>query len=139
MITLLPEERLALTQYIHSISGIALDDSKAYLIEGRLGRLVEDMGCRAFGELVSRAQSDAGGQVRRRIVDAIATGETLFFRDAAPFDLLRFKILPDLLDRRARTGSRLPIRIWSAACSTGQEVYSTAIVLKETLPEANRI
>jgi len=62
--------------------------------------------------------------------DAITTNETLFFRDGAPFDLLRHKIIPELIDRRVRTGSAR-IRIWSAACSTGQELYSIAITLRQ--------
>ena len=61
----------------------------------------------------------------------------MFFRDTAPFDLLRHKIVPELIDRRARTGAAR-IRIWSAACSTGQELYSIAILLKELLGDPDR-
>ena len=72
--------------------------------------------------------------MKRRIIDEITTNETLFFRDSAPFDLLRFKIIPEIIDRRAKSGQAVtPIRIWSAACSTGQEIYSIAIVLRELL------
>ena len=71
------------------------------------------------------------------MIDAITTNETLFFRDTAPFDLLRNKIVPELIDRRARTGTAR-IRIWSAACSTGQEIYSIAILLKELLGDPER-
>jgi chemotaxis protein methyltransferase CheR len=138
VIKLSRDEQRAVTQYVYEISGIALDDSKAYLIEGRLGGLAEDLSCRSFAEFLARAQTDVGGSIRRRVIDAITTGETLFFRDSAPFDLLRFKILPELIDRRSRSGQRIPIRIWSAACSTGQEVYSIAIVLKETLRDLNK-
>jgi chemotaxis protein methyltransferase CheR len=76
--------------------------------------------------------------LKRRIVDEITTGETLFFRDMSPFDLLRHKIVPEIVDRRGRSALKIPIRIWSAACSTGQEVYSIAIVLKELLEDMNR-
>lgn len=138
MIKLLPEEQKALTQYIYTISSISLDDSKGYLIEGRLGTLIQDLGYGSYSELLYRAQSEAGGAIRRRIIDAITTGETLFFRDAAPFEMLRNKVLPELIDRRSRSGSRGPIRIWSAACSTGQEVYSIGIILKETLGPSPR-
>lgn len=138
MIKLLPDEQKALSQYVYSISAVALDDSKAYLLEGRLGGLAEDLGCRSFTELLSRARSDPGGSIRRRVIDAITTGETLFFRDTGPFDLLRHKILPELIDRRSRPGGPRSIRIWSAACSTGQEIYSTAIVLKEVLGDPER-
>ena len=138
MIQIQDEERKALSRYIHASSAIALDESKGYLIEGRLGALVEEMGCRSYGELLARAQSEATGVTRRRIIDAITTGETLFFRDSSPFELLRNKILPELIDRRSRSGGNRPIRIWSAACSSGQEAYSIGIVLKELLGDPYR-
>jgi chemotaxis protein methyltransferase CheR len=137
MIRLLPEERPMVYQYIHSLCGIALDDSKTYLVEGRLGSLAERTGSASFRQLLVRAKSDASRALERSIVDAITTNETLFFRDGAPFDLLRYKIVPELIDRRARTGSAR-IRIWSAACSTGQELYSIAILLKELLGDPDR-
>ncbi len=137
MIHLQPAERALVSQYVYSISGIALDDSKAYLIEGRLSAVAEQSGCGTFGALISRARSDPSRGIERRIIDAITTNETLFFRDTAPFDLLRHKIVPELIDRRRRTGASR-IRIWSAACSTGQELYSIAILLKELLGDTDR-
>ena len=133
MIQLMPAERKAVSDYIYSISAVTLDDSKGYLIEGRLAHLVQDLNLSSYGQLVLRARSDATGGLNRKIVDAITTGETLFFRDSAPFEALRHKVIPDLIDRRSRDRSAAPIRIWSAACSTGQEVYSIAIMLKELL------
>lgn len=138
MIKLLPEERRALSQYIHSISAVALDDSKDYLIEGRLSKLTEQIGCHSFSELLTRARAEPAGSIRARMIDAITTGETSFFRDTSPFDLLRYKILPELVDRRSRSGGVASLRIWSAACSTGQEIYSIAIALKETLGDTDR-
>ena len=137
MMRLLPEERPSIYQYIHSICGIALDDGKTYLIEGRLGSLAKQTGCSTFSQLLARARSDPTRALERNIIDAITTNETLFFRDGAPFDLLRHKIIPELIDRRVRTGSSR-IRIWSAACSTGQELYSIAILLKELLGDTDR-
>jgi chemotaxis protein methyltransferase CheR len=131
MIKLLPEERQAVAQYIHSICAITLDQSKDYLIESRLSSVMAESKSTSFMQLVSRAKGDAA--VKRRIIDEITTNETLFFRDSAPFDLLRFKIIPEIIDRRAKPGQTVPIRIWSAACSTGQELYSIAIVLRELL------
>ena len=138
MIRLLPEERPVVTQYIYSLCSITLDHSKDYLIEGRLGPTAEELGCRNFVELVNRSRTDLSGAVKRRIINEITTGETLFFRDASPFDLLRFKIIPEVIDRRARSNMRVPLRIWSAACSTGQEIYSIAIVLSELLGDLTR-
>jgi chemotaxis protein methyltransferase CheR len=126
-----------LAQYIYSLCAVTLDESKAYLIESRLASLVEDTGCGSFGGLVQRAKSEPSRTIERRIIDAITTNETLFFRDTAPFDLLRHKIVPELIDRRARSNAAR-IRIWSAACSTGQEIYSIAILLKELLGNPDR-
>jgi chemotaxis protein methyltransferase CheR len=131
MIRLLPEERQTVAQYIHSICAITLDQSKDYLIESRLSGVMAESKSASFTELVSRARSD--GALKRRMVDEITTNETLFFRDSSPFDLLRFKIIPEIADRRAKSSQTVPIRIWSAACSTGQELYSIAIVLREVL------
>ena len=86
-------------------------------------------------------RADLSNGLKRKVIDAITTGETSFFRDTSPFDLLQHKIVPDLIDRRTRAngnGRIIPVRIWSAACSTGQEVYSTAIALKEVLLDLNR-
>jgi chemotaxis protein methyltransferase CheR len=130
-----------ISKYISNISGIELDDSKAYLIETRLGGLVKEYQCSSYGELCSRARIDSSKTIENRIIDAISTNETLFFRDARPFEVLQHKILPDLIDRRTEQSSGLfpiPIRIWSAACSTGQEVYSIAIVLRELLPDLTK-
>jgi len=132
------EELHAWRQYIYSVSGINLDPSKSYLIESRLSALLEMEGCATFGELYYRARSERGTALRRKIIDVITVGETSFFRDGNPFTLLRNKIIPDLIDRRNRANRanpayQTPIKIWSAACSTGQEVYSIAITLKELL------
>ena len=137
MIKLLPEERPLVYEYIYSLCGIALDDSKTYLVEGRLGGLASTKGFGSFRQLLGAARAEPTGALERSIVDAITTNETLFFRDTSPFDLLRHKIIPELIDRRARTGSAR-IRIWSAACSTGQELYSIAIILKELLGDPDR-
>jgi chemotaxis protein methyltransferase CheR len=122
------------SRYIYEICGIFLDESKSYLLETRLGGLIQETKAGGFSELYYKAKSDLTNTLRRKIVDSITTNETSFFRDAAPFDLLRQKLIPELVDRRRKAGLRtVPIRIWSAACSTGQEAYSTGIVLKETL------
>lgn len=137
--TLRADERKLWAAYIYSICGIQLDDAKHYLIEGRLSPLVRQTSARTYSELYNRARTDLSGALNRAIVDAITTGETQFFRDRVPFDLLRQKILPDLIDRRTRSSAgKIPIRIWSAAASTGQEIYSIAIVLRELLGGAER-
>jgi chemotaxis protein methyltransferase CheR len=137
MIRLQPDEQKSLAQYVYSLCAITLDESKGYLIESRLASLVEDSGCASYGGLLQLAKSDISRALERKIIDAITTNETSFFRDNSPFDLLRHKLVPELIDRRARTGAAR-IRIWSAACSTGQELYSIAIMLKELLGDTDR-
>jgi len=138
MIRLLPEERNAVLQHIYNICGVSLDASKDYLVEGRLGPVAESSGCRTFSELISRARADTRGLLNRKIIDEITTNETLFFRDMAPFELMRHKIIPELVDRKSPGAGRPMLRIWSAASSTGQELYSIAILLKELLGDVNK-
>ena len=130
------EELRAFAQYVHKLTGISLDDSKGYLLESRLGGMLTETGAGTFGELLFKIKGDMTRRLERKLIDQITTGETLFFRDQAPFELLAHKILPDLIDRRSaaqRFPGPIPIRIWSAACSNGQEVYSIAMILKELL------
>lgn len=138
MIRFLPEERATVFQHIYSICGVSLDASKDYLVEGRLGHLLAEFACRSFADLVSKAKTDTRGLINRKIIDEITTNETLFFRDNSPFELMRHKIIPDLIDQRSKIGARPALRIWSAASSTGQELYSIAILLKELLGDVNR-
>ncbi|HEY1648787.1 MAG TPA: protein-glutamate O-methyltransferase CheR [Terracidiphilus sp.] len=132
------EEMPVWSRYIKEICGIHLDESKGYLVETRLGGLLSEAGAANFSELFYRAQADGTRKLRGKIIEAITTNETSFFRDTSPFELLRHKLIPDLLDRRKASAARTPIRIWSAACSTGQEAYSTAILLKELLGDLTR-
>jgi chemotaxis protein methyltransferase CheR len=132
------EEMPVWSRYIEELCGIQLDDSKGYLVETRLGSLLIEAGAANFSELFYKARADSTSRLRGKIIEAITTNETSFFRDSAPFELLRHKLIPELIDRRGPAGARIPIRIWSAACSTGQEAYSTAIVLKELLGDLTR-
>lgn len=140
-IKLKPDEFKVISRYVYTVTGIHLDESKVYLIETRMGRLAEESGCSSFSELYYKATSEPTKILQRKIIDAITTGETLFFRDISPFEMLQHKVLPDLIDRRTKPVNRLAtsgIRIWSAACSSGQEVYSIAIVLKELLGDLGK-
>ena len=133
-----PDEVQLFSRYVYGISGINIEASKAYLIETRLGRILESENCNSYSEFYQKAKADASKNLEKKIIDAITTNETLFFRDSNPFELLRHKILPEVIDKRLSKSTQQPIRIWSAACSTGQEVISIAIVLKELLGSTNK-
>lgn len=130
------KEILLFSKYIYSISGIQLGTDKGYLLESRLMPLMKIFKLKTYAELYQKTHNDPRGELKKEIIDAITTNETFFFRDNTPFDLMKNKIIPDLIDRR-RTEIKsgpIPIRIWSAACSTGQEVYSICMILREMLP-----
>jgi chemotaxis protein methyltransferase CheR len=111
-------------------SGLDLSTDKQYLVESRLLPLARRAGLGGITELVQKMKSGAE-QLTSDVVEAMTTNETFFFRDKIPFDHLRDSILPEFA--RSRTARR-SIRVWSAACSTGQEPYSIAMCLREFGP-----
>lgn len=141
MIKITPSEFSNFTKYIRDISGIALDTGKEYLIETRLSPLMTALSCASFDQLYRIAKAEPSKEIEKKIIDAISTNETYFFRDVAPFELLQHKILPDLIDRRTKkhtVASPVNIRFWSAANSTGQEIYSIAMVIKDLYLDSNK-
>lgn len=120
---------------VFDLCGIVLDDTKGYLVESRLEPLMRLSGCRTFHELAQRSRHPDATALRTQIVDAITTNETLFFRDGSPFEALEHKVVPEMIDARAGSLHPKRLRIWSAACSTGQEPYSIAMVLSNLLPD----
>jgi chemotaxis protein methyltransferase CheR len=125
--TLDKESYSFLRDYIHRESGILLDDDKHYLLETRLMPVVEQASLQSLVGLC-KALRAPNPPLRKRVVEAMTTHETLFFRDAVPFDALKSDLLPKfLLDHAARR----QIRFWSAAASSGQEAYSIAMMLRE--------
>ena len=135
MLKITAEELQIISQYIHDISGIYLNQSKSYLFETRLSSIAEELGCASYRELYNKAKIDPAKKIERQIIDAISTNETLFFRDSGPFELLRHKILPEIIDLRTPRSPRLKtnVKIWSAASSTGQELYSVAMTIRELI------
>ncbi|HEY0570683.1 MAG TPA: protein-glutamate O-methyltransferase CheR [Enterovirga sp.] len=119
--------------FLKSRSGLDLGLEKRYLAESRLQPLCRATGLSGLGAVV-QALKLGSEDLARAVVGAMATHETLFFRDRAPFDALRDKILPCL--DAARPPGR-PLRIWSAAASTGQEAYSVAMLVREMGPALN--
>jgi chemotaxis protein methyltransferase CheR len=123
-----PENYVYLQNRIYADSGIVLDDTKQYLIESRLLPIVQKEKLQTLDELCARLRASENGPLRRQVVEAMTTNETLFFRDIVVFDSLREKVLPELIDSRR---SSRTLAIWSAAASSGQEAYSLAILLVE--------
>lgn len=113
-------------EYLERTSGILLGDNKQYLVTSRLSRLMAEQGIGDLAELVRRMQPASGRALRESVVDAMTTNETLWFRDVHPYSILRERLLPELT--RSATG---PVRIWSAACSSGQEPYSISMTVEE--------
>ncbi|MFQ5579235.1 MAG: CheR family methyltransferase [Nitrospiria bacterium] len=107
-------------------SGLALDESKKYLLETRLDPLAAQQGYSSIDDLHMALKSTNNMLLRQEVVDAMTTNETSFFRDRKPFDIFRDEVVPELIKRNAASRQ---IRIWCAACSTGQEPYSLAMEL----------
>jgi chemotaxis protein methyltransferase CheR len=130
-----PEEIPAVARLVHDLCGVVLDDSKSYLIDSRLGRMADAASCANFADFCLKARSSP--TLQSLIADAITTQETLFFRDTAPFDTLQYKAIPEIIDAKEGTLSAHKLRIWSAACSTGQEPYSIAMTLCNLISDIN--
>lgn len=114
--------------FLEQQSGIVLGASKQYLIVSRLSPLVSQFNLSSISELIEKAMNVANRQVRLEVIDAMTTNETLWFRDGYPYEMLKETILPEL----AKTHTMSPIKIWSAASSSGQEPYSIAMTCFET-------
>src|SRR5215471_15987567 len=112
-------------------SGHCLEDDKAYLVETRLLSLARRHGFGSVEELVLRLRGRTDERLLAELVEAMAINETFFFRDGHPFEVLRQTVLPELVRRRAEVRG---LNIWSAACSSGQEPYSVAILLRQHFP-----
>ncbi|WP_222928303.1 CheR family methyltransferase [Cellulomonas telluris] len=117
-------------EHVRRTSAIQLDDGKEYLVESRLMPLAREAGLPDVDAYVARLRAEPGSAAHDDVVEALTTNETSWFRDVAPFEALRRHILPEIAER---AGARRAPRIWSAACSTGQEPWSIAMVLEETL------
>lgn len=118
-----------LSTLLRTKSGLALGPGKEYLLESRLPPVARAFGFGSVNELIATLRSGPHHDLIKAVCDAMATGETFFFRDAVPFDVMRAAVLPELAERCRRGGRAL--RIWSSAASTGQEPYSVAMLLAD--------
>ena len=122
-----------IAQILHSHAGIALAEGKAALVYSRLAKRLRSLGLRSFREYCALVEDKQGVDERQAMMAALTTNVTRYFRELHHFDHLRDVVMPKLVDR-ARRGGR--VRLWSAACSNGQEPYSMAITVLQALPEA---
>lgn len=109
-----------------------LSRDKAYLVETRLAEVMRKVGVKSLRELVVTLKKNKYSPVITDVQDALVTNETFFFRDQAPFDALAKTILPEIMPKRK---AKRQLTIWSAACSSGQEPYSIAMMLLDKFPE----
>ena len=122
-----------ISQLAHREAAIVLEPGKEYLVETRLGPLAQTQGFPSLSGFIDHLRTNARTTpLHDKVIDALTTNETFFFRDVHPFESLRQHILPAMIQKRA-TARRLTI--WSAACSTGQEPYSLAMMLLEHFPQ----
>lgn len=113
-------------------TAIVLDAGKEYIAESRLAQLVAQEGFDSIRDLISTLRSNSFDGLHRKVVNAMTNNETWFFRDLLPFQALQKAVLPSLIMARA---AERRLSIWCAACSTGQEPYSIAMLLRENFPE----
>ena len=118
-----------LQKHVYSQAGIVLDADKHYLFESRLTPIVRQLGLDSINDLCALLIATQKPDVGRRVVEAMTTNETYFYRDPAHFDAIRTILLPHLKGERKDTKR---LRFWSAASSTGQEAYSLAMLLLES-------
>lgn len=131
MAMLRPDDFDFIAKVLKERSGLIITPDKQYLLESRLTPLARQRNLSGLEEIVQRMRG-RDESLAREVTEAMTTNESFFFRDQKPFDQFRDTILPQMLAARS---TRRSIRIWSAACSSGQEAYSLAMLLKEEGPK----
>ena len=127
-----PQDLQFLIDLVGKHTGIQLDASKNYLLQSRLNPVLRREGLETIGDLCRELRGSGSRRFVPLVIDAMTTNETSFFRDSLPFQHLAKEVLPGLLEARQ---SARQLRIWSAACSSGQEAISLAILLAENFPD----
>jgi chemotaxis protein methyltransferase CheR len=125
-----------ISDFIMSVCGINLHEGKRELVKARLSKRLRTLGVSDFREYLQYVQSDETGSELTSMLDVISTNLTCFFREAQHFTYLKDSLIPSLAASKENNDRRL--RIWSAGCSSGEEPYSIAISLLESLPNASQ-
>ncbi len=112
-------------RYLEDACGIVLGENKHYLVTSRLKRVTEEFSFPTLSEMMSTLVKGNDRHLREKVIDAMTTNETMWFRDVYPFEILKKELIPELAKKKA------PIKIWSAASSTGQEAYSISMTTTE--------
>ena len=113
-------------KFLEQASGIVLGTGKHYLVTSRLNRLVDELSFGSLSALLQQLSANTDTRLKERVVDAMTTNETMWFRDTYPFEVLKRHLLPELGSK-----STSALRVWSAACSSGQETYSISMTVSE--------
>ena len=127
---LTPAQFRVISQTVYDVAGIQLREGKEGLVRSRLARRLRQLGLASYDEYLERIAADASRRELAEMVDLLTTNKTNFFRESAHFDFLRTHLLPELAPG--------PVRLWSAGCSTGEEPYTMAMVLREAWPDVER-
>ena len=129
------EEFRLIRDFIHDKAGIYFADNKVYLLRNRLRSRMEELGLTRFNDYFYRLKYDTARFEFNRLMVLITTNETSFFRNGPQLRSFELEALPLVVKRREETAQKRIIRIWSAGCSTGEEPYTLAMILKEKLPK----
>lgn len=121
-----PEEYKKFQVFLEDACGIVLGENKHYLVSSRLTRLMQENAIASLHDLVDKLEKPGAQKLRVQVVEAMTTNETLWFRDGYPFEILQETLLNEY-----RENNKANIRIWSAACSSGQEPYSISMIVDE--------
>ena len=125
------EQYVYIRELVLDRSSVALDEAKHYLIDSRLQGMTREHGFSSMSDMAMDLMSHGDSPLHREVVERLLTGETSWFRDHHPFELLREEVIPKLMAARAQLRT---LTIWCGACSTGQEPYSIAMLLQEHFP-----
>lgn len=130
-VTLRPTDFDFVSTLVRTQAAIVLNRDKDYLVETRLIPIAKAHGFTSVSALVDSLRATPNRSIMDKVVDAMTVNETSFFRDQYPFDALRLHLIPELLAKRSK---EMSLSIWSNACSSGQEIYSIAMLLMEQFP-----